>query len=198
MSNLMNKHESKYFNTARLMNDALLFLLEKKEYSFITVKDICQKAGVNRSTFYLHYETMNDLLEETLAYSTKSFEEQFQVDTDGNKLDPMNDLVLVKPQYILPYLRFLKQHKKACIAAMSQPKVLCADKYFDKVFLQVVTPILQKLQVPANEQQYVAAFYTSGLHNIAFAWVKGGCKEDENFICEIMMKYTSNGNKPCL
>lgn len=191
----MNKHESKYFNTARLMNDALIFLLEKKEYSFITVKDICQKAGVNRSTFYLHYETMNDLLEETLAYSTKSFEEQFQVDNNGDKLDPMNDLVLVKPQYILPYLRFLKQNKKVYIAAMSQPKVLSADKYFDKVYFQIVLPVLQKLQVPANEQQYVATFYTSGLHNMVFAWVKGGCVEDENFICEIMMKYTSNGNR---
>ena len=58
----MNKSESKYFNTALLMNEALLLLLEKKDYEFITVTEICQKAGVNRSTFYLHYESMDDLL----------------------------------------------------------------------------------------------------------------------------------------
>ena len=40
------------------MNEALLILLEKKNYEYITVKEICEKAGVNRSTFYLHYETM--------------------------------------------------------------------------------------------------------------------------------------------
>ena len=50
----MNKSESKYYNTALLMDEALLILLEKKEYDFITVKEICEKAGVNRSTFYLH------------------------------------------------------------------------------------------------------------------------------------------------
>lgn len=49
----MNKNETKYLNTARLMNEALLILLEKKNYEFITVKEICKKAGVNRSTFYL-------------------------------------------------------------------------------------------------------------------------------------------------
>ena len=60
----MNKSESKYYNTALLMDEALLVLLEKKEYEFITVKEICEKAGVNRSTFYLHYETIDELLEE--------------------------------------------------------------------------------------------------------------------------------------
>ena len=57
----MDKRESKYFFTASLMDDALLLLLEKKDFEFITIKELCQKAGVNRSTFYLHYENMNDL-----------------------------------------------------------------------------------------------------------------------------------------
>ena len=39
----MNKSESKYFNTALLMNEALLLLLETKDYEFITVTEICKK-----------------------------------------------------------------------------------------------------------------------------------------------------------
>jgi len=69
----MNKHDSKYFNTALYMDEALLVLLEKKDYEFITVKEICQIAGVNRSTFYLHYEKMDDLLEETVNYVSNKF-----------------------------------------------------------------------------------------------------------------------------
>ena len=38
----MNKNETKYINTAHLMNEALLILLEKKNYEFITVKEICE------------------------------------------------------------------------------------------------------------------------------------------------------------
>ena len=62
----MNKSESKYFNTALRMDEALIELLEKKDLEYITVKEICQQAGVNRSTFYLHYETISDLLRETM------------------------------------------------------------------------------------------------------------------------------------
>ena len=54
----MNKSESKYFNTALCMDEALISLLKVKDLEYITVKEICEKAGVNRSTFYLHYETI--------------------------------------------------------------------------------------------------------------------------------------------
>jgi AcrR family transcriptional regulator len=67
----MNKSESKYFNTARLMNQALIQLLEEKDIGYISIKEICEKAGVNRSTFYLHYETIGDLIEETVEYITE-------------------------------------------------------------------------------------------------------------------------------
>lgn len=80
----MDKFQSKYFNTAILMDEALLLLLEKKDYQYITVKEICQKAGVNRSTFYLHYETMDDLLKEATSMINKRFYESF-----GSKKDTL-------------------------------------------------------------------------------------------------------------
>ena len=64
----MNKNESKYFNTAIKFDEALISLLEKKDFAYITIKEICDKAGVNRSTFYLHYENTSDLLAETTRY----------------------------------------------------------------------------------------------------------------------------------
>lgn len=64
----MNRNESRYFNTAVKMDKAFLELLEEKDFPYITVKEICAKAEVNRSTFYLHYETLNDLLLESVDY----------------------------------------------------------------------------------------------------------------------------------
>lgn len=40
----MNKSESKYFNTALRMDEALIALLEKKDLEYITVKEICHQA----------------------------------------------------------------------------------------------------------------------------------------------------------
>ena len=70
----MNKSESKYFNTALRMNEALIALLEEKDLEYITVKEICHRAGVNRSTFYLHDETIADLVNETMETINRRFE----------------------------------------------------------------------------------------------------------------------------
>ena len=56
----MNRSESRYFATATRMGEAFLTLLAKKDFEYITVKEICEAAGVNRSTFYLHYETLSN------------------------------------------------------------------------------------------------------------------------------------------
>ena len=69
----MDKKESKYFQTASKMEEALISLLNIKDFEYITVKDICLKAKVNRSTFYLHYLNVNDLLEDIVLNLNKSF-----------------------------------------------------------------------------------------------------------------------------
>lgn len=76
----MNKNQSKYFNTAVKMDKALIALLEKKDFEYITIKEVCQTAGVNRSTFYLHYDNTNDLLQETTRYISDGFLDYFTVD----------------------------------------------------------------------------------------------------------------------
>ena len=68
----MNKNESKYFNTAILFDEALIYLLENKDIEYITIKEICNKAGVNRSTFYLHYENKFYLKEKNMNQNEKT------------------------------------------------------------------------------------------------------------------------------
>lgn len=53
-----------------------------KKIMNITIKEICKKAGVNRSTFYLHYESIDDLLEETLWFINKKFLDYFEDTSD--------------------------------------------------------------------------------------------------------------------
>ena len=126
-SNKLNKSESKYFNTACLMDEALLLLLEKKEYPFITVKEICEKAGVNRSTFYLHYETIDDLLSECLVFVGEKIKSKFNnkiIDKQTIESSNIEDLLLITPEYLNLYLEFLKENKAIYKIAFSQPNVL--------------------------------------------------------------------------
>lgn len=56
-------------------------LLSKKDFAYITVKEICDKAGVNRSTFYLHYETVADLISESIEYMNGQFLDYIELDS---------------------------------------------------------------------------------------------------------------------
>ena len=102
----MNKSESKYFNTAIKMDKAFLALLEEKDFEYITVKELCKRADVNRSTFYLHYENMTDLLAESIEYMYDDFLSYFKIKV-ANFLEsigkcPIEDLVLVSSKYLTP------------------------------------------------------------------------------------------------
>lgn len=50
--------------TRMVLKDSLMTLLKTKQLSSITVKEICEEADVNRSTFYAHYQDSFDLMEQ--------------------------------------------------------------------------------------------------------------------------------------
>ena len=132
----MNKSESKYFATAARMDEAFLELIEKKDFAYITVKEICEKAGVNRSTFYLHYETVGDLLEESVRHIINRFVEFMPYDTADflKKLNecPIEELYLITPEYLTPYLTYIKEHRRIFRTSVEQAAALrMYDAYTD-------------------------------------------------------------------
>lgn len=56
--------------TRKLLSQAFLELMQEKGFQAITVQDIADRAGVNRATFYAHYEDKFDLLD---SYSREGF-----------------------------------------------------------------------------------------------------------------------------
>ena len=196
-SNKLNKSESKYYNTACLMDEALILLLEKKEYSFITIKEICKKAGVNRSTFYLHYETIDALLSECIEYIGNKINKKFSnkvIDKQVIKDSKLEDLLLITPEYLLPYLEFLRENKAIYKIAYSQPNVFKEQYIVNHLHKNIFEPILNRFLVPKNEQKYMMSFYLSGMGSLMVEWIKNDCKEDIQTIVNIATKCLNLGN----
>ena len=111
----MNKSETKYFNTAKKMDKALISLLEEKSFEYITVSEICKRAEVNRSTFYLHYENTVDLLDETARFLLDDFMSYFNIDvkniTNRIKESSLDELNFISNEYLQPYLTYIKDNK---------------------------------------------------------------------------------------
>ena len=191
----MNKSESKYLNTARLMDEALINILDKKDFEYITVKEVCEKAGVNRSTFYLHYEGMHDLLDEASRYLNDLFLEHMKKSNVNSEIvkkistTPLEKLRLVTPEYVTPYLEFISEHKKLFITSVRVCGLLKLDKAYAALYKHVLEPILARFNVEEAERGYVADFYIHGLIAIVTRWIKNGLKEPIEKITDIIIKY---------
>ena len=48
--------------TRKLLTDAFMNMLQEQPIHAISIRDLCEKAGINRTTFYHHYGSQYDLL----------------------------------------------------------------------------------------------------------------------------------------
>ena len=186
----MNKSESKYFATAIRMDKAFLELIEKKDFAYITVKEICEKAGVNHSTFYLHYETISDLLTESTTYMLDEFMKYMPQDSVEflEKLQdcPLEELYLITPEYLAPYLTYIKKHRHLFRATVEQAAALQMQEAYLALNRHVLTPILNRFRVPPEDQNYVMQYHISGLMAIINEWLRNDCKDEVEHLVSVI------------
>lgn len=190
----MNKSESKYFNTALLMDEALLILLENKDFEFISVKEICDKAGVNRSTFYLHYENMDDLLKETISLMNKKFNDSFDNKVVNLNISSKEDLFFIKNEYLIPYLNLIKKHKKIFKLIHDKPYLFDNNSIKENLYNSLFNQILGMYGVKEEDKEYVFAYYTQGTLAIILKWVEKECLDDIEKISKLIVKLINHNN----
>ena len=177
----MNKSESKYFNTAAKMDLALISLLKKKPFEYITVSEICEIAGVNRSTFYLHYETIADLLSETAQYLINDFLSYFSTDVKSVSLNlsdcELDELVFICDKYMKPYLTYINEHKEVFGTVLLHAHTFRLEDVYQRMFENIFNPILDRFHYPAENRKYIMMYYLNGINAIVLEWLKDGCNK---------------------
>lgn len=194
----MNKNKSKYFNTAKKMNDALISLLETKNFENITIKDVCKLAKVNRSTFYLHYQNMYDLLDEIIDNLNTSYNNHFKA--NKNSLAVLNqkeltDLFFITDEYLIPYLEFIKENKNVYKSLKNNPYLFKVNKTYEKMFNEVLSPIMTKFGLEEKWHKYTMDFYINGISSLILDWTYDDCKYSVNEICQLIKRFISNYDK---
>ena len=186
----MTKAESKYFNTSVKMSDALLDLLKTKPFAYITISEICKKAGVNRSTFYLHYENTADLLAETGQRLLDDFRSYFMVDTvalTAHFADcEEKELNFITEEYLHPYLSYIRDNRHVFATILKHANSFHFDAVFQRLFQHVFDPILHRFGYPAEERIYVMMFYLSGINALVLEWLKDGCRKSIEEVSHII------------
>ena len=182
----MNKSESKYFNTALRMNEALLALLEQKDLEYITVKELCRQAGVNRSTFYLHYNDIFDLL---AAVEQELFDEIYA----AVHIHPVSSFEQEGLAFIEEVFSILYDNQEIC-AALVGPHGDMA--FLHRIERMMEENVLQKLREDFPERRssidYGFAFCTTGAVGLIKHWLAGGCAEPPREMTQLTYRMIHN------
>ena len=73
---MTNKNDLRVLKTKRSIREAFIEMLCEMDYEEITVKELTARAMINRKTFYAHYDSLDNLLEELQHETAQKFIER--------------------------------------------------------------------------------------------------------------------------
>lgn len=161
--------------TRTLLKNNLIALLQEEPLSAIKVKELCEKAELNRTTFYLHYGSPQDVLkdiEQDFLKSTKAVLAEISPNINGI-------------QYITLYLDFVRQNADVFRILILEPQ----DMEFHNSFLKAMLKTIEKQFAPSVPKQIQAetyAFILQGNIAILKTWMDSGFHKNEQEIAELM------------
>lgn len=161
-----------------LFKNAIIDLLkEKGDIHKISVRELCQKAELNRSTFYAHYNEPKDLLEELENELLNSTEEHLK------KIGAENDLGAHK--YLLSFLKYIKDNDKSFRTLL----IDSSDPDFRTKFMQQsIIQFVENLNIVFEKEteQYIYSYILNGSTGIILQWIRSDYAVDETAICNLL------------
>lgn len=184
MINRENKENRRVKLTKRLLKNSLIELMHSKSITKITIKEICENADINRSTFYLYYTDQYALLKDIENELLNNAQNHLKkIDSEYNSL-----------QYLQEFLSYI--HDNADIFNT----LLCRQEnlVFQETFIENSFKNL-KLKIVLNCSEcisdYVYSFLITGSLSIIKKWIKDDfdmpCMDMANLIFQLSDKAAS-------
>lgn len=167
-----------------LLKNALMDALkEKGSVNKVSVRELCERADLNRSTFYAHYSEPKDLLEELEEEILQSTKEHLE------KIGAENDLGAHK--YISSFLKYIKDNDKQFRTLL----IDSADPDFRSRFMQqTIAQFIENLDISFSPEieQYIYSYILNGSTGILIQWIRSDYECDENTICNLLFSINNS------
>lgn len=161
----MNQESQRVTETKERIRNAFFELYEEKKIERISIKEITDRAKLNRGTFYVYYKDIYDLLEKT---------EDELITELASKVRPLIPMVLREEalDQFLPPIEFYQRYSKfmkILLGANGDPNFIHKIKTILKKTLQ---EMLAKEQIPKVENmEYVMEFVASAQIGLISHWL---------------------------
>lgn len=176
--------------TKQLLGHALIELIEENGFEGITVRDLTEKAGLNRGTFYLHYRDMDHLLEE-------SKEEMMQGLLNLSAELSMEDSLLKDGEphpVLIGVFEYLVQHRRffsMLLGPKGDPAYLYKLKhYLQSTFYNKTSVQEQHPESPISRDYLIAYMFSANLGMIQH-WFETGMTKTPHEMAKMITSLTS-------
>lgn len=150
------KHEVTTLNTKKMLSASLKHCMEKKSLSKIMVTDIVTDCGLNRKTFYYHFQDVPDLLKWTLEQEAVDVVKQF---------DLLNEL----EEALRFAVRYIRENSHMINCAYDSIGRDELKRFLNHDFQSIVMSIVEQIERKENvhsdpdAKKIICNFYTEGM-----------------------------------
>lgn len=155
--------------TKRAIVESFLKLLNQKPLDKITVKEIVDDCGINRNTFYYHFEDIRALL-------------LYVIDAEAARSVTKHGSVESLETGFVEAAQFALENKKAVYHIYNSVDRAELERYLNSVAEEEIRRVVEKEELAAladsDDRELLIHFYKSGLVGILTSWLEGGMKAD--------------------
>ncbi|HEU4776517.1 MAG TPA: TetR/AcrR family transcriptional regulator [Telluria sp.] len=159
MTDARPRPDRRIVKTKLALRDAMLSLLASKGWDDMTIQEICDAANVGRSTFYVHYQSKDELLSEGLNDLRDLLAGQ------AAKLDGRGF------RFLLGLLDHMAEQRDVFKAAIGLRSGHGVARRFKEMVFQLVELDLKRRRHPGANRPWVARFVAGGIVDAMAWWV---------------------------
>lgn len=173
----------RFKRTAQSIQKALLALLERKRGRRVSVREICEEARVNRSTFYAHYDSVPDLMRRAEDAIYEELVKEYR--TKG--IDERN---ILSPQYISHFLAHIKRYQHFYRSFLDRARSFPLERGFEPLLDEVIRPACRRAGILEEaEVMYYFVYFEAGFTMMLKHWVEHDCPESPEKLARILSKF---------
>ncbi|MCJ0932447.1 TetR/AcrR family transcriptional regulator [Virgibacillus halodenitrificans] len=172
--------------TRMVLKDSLMKLLQNKQISAITVKEVCELADINRSTFYAHYADQFDLLEqieEELIEDLNMYLSGYDFESEDESLQMTERLI-----------EYFGSKQDECQTLLN----INEDSSFQTKVMDVAQHFLMKNWMEVSRldhdmSEYISSFIISGSIQIMKVWLNNGMDKSSKEMAQLITNLVNQG-----
>ena len=168
-------HEEMNQRTEAVLIGTFKALMLKKPMNKITVSELVEECGINRKTFYYHFEDIRDMLRKMLRQDIEAIFSRADLITD-------HDLII---NSVLDYIEQNKVILKNMLSCIGRAELdLFLNSNVNKPIYSLVCETEQKqnLSVGDEYKRFLADFFTRAVSGVLIDWIENRANRNKEQI----------------